>query len=78
MTTEHHRQTVASSSADMTRDEILAMFTRRRDAFDDLDAATLAADYSDDVVIESPMSGRHGKSDAERNSSARSLTPSSI
>jgi len=67
MTTEHHRQTVASSSADMTRDEILAMFTRRRDAFDDLDAATLAADYSDDVVIESPMSGRHGKSDAERN-----------
>ena len=68
MSTEHHRQTsVASSPAELTRDEILAMFARRQEAFDDLDAAALAADYSDDVVIDSPMSGRHGKADAERN-----------
>src|SRR4030095_16738487 len=50
----------------ITRDEIAAMFARRQEAFDDLDAAALAADYADDVVIESPMSGRHGKADAER------------
>jgi steroid delta-isomerase-like uncharacterized protein len=51
----------------MTRDEIVAMFARRQEAFDDLDAAALAADYADDVVIESPMSGTHGKAEAERN-----------
>lgn len=68
MTTEHQRQTsVASPSTEMTRDEIVAMFARRQEAFDDLDAAALAADYADDVVIESPMSGTHGKADAERN-----------
>ena len=68
MSTEHQRQTsVASSPTELTRDEILAMFARRQEAFDDLDAARLAADYADDVVIESPMSGRHGKADAERN-----------
>ena len=50
----------------MTRDEIAAMFARRQEAYDDLDAAALAADYADDVVIESPMSGKHGKLDAER------------
>ena len=68
MTTEHQKPTsVASSPAEMTRDEILAMFARRQEAFDDLDAAALAADYADDVVIDSPMSGRHGKAEAERN-----------
>ena len=68
MSTEHQRQTsVASSPTELTRDEILALFARRQEAFDDLDAARLAADYADDVVIESPMSGRHGKADAERN-----------
>ena len=67
MSTEHQRQTsVASSPTELTRDEILAMFARRQEAFDDLDAARLAADYADDVVIESPMSGTHGKADAER------------
>jgi steroid delta-isomerase-like uncharacterized protein len=66
MTTEKPTS-VASSPTELTRDEILAMFARRQEAFDDLDAATLAADYADEVVIESPMSGRHGKADAERN-----------
>jgi len=67
MTTEHQKPaTVASSPTELTRDEILALFARRQEAYDDLDAAALAADYADDVVIESPMSGRHGKADAER------------
>jgi steroid delta-isomerase-like uncharacterized protein len=68
MTTEQKKPTsVASSPTELTRDEILAMFARRQEAYDDLDAAGLAADYADDVVIESPMSGRHGKAEAERN-----------
>ena len=67
MSTEHQRQTSVDSSTDMTRDEIRAMFARRQEAFDDLDAAALAADYTDDVVIESPMTGTHGKAEAERN-----------
>ena len=68
MTTEHQKPaTIASSPTELIRDEILAMFARRQDAYDDLDAAALAADYTEDAVIESPMSGRHGKADAERN-----------
>jgi steroid delta-isomerase-like uncharacterized protein len=51
----------------MTRDEILALFARRQDAYDDFDAAALAADYADDARIESPVSGPHGKAEAERN-----------
>jgi steroid delta-isomerase-like uncharacterized protein len=51
----------------MTRDEIAALFARRVEAYEDLDAAALAADYADDVAIESPISGPHGKVDAERN-----------
>ena len=67
MTTELPRQTrVDSTSAEMTRDEIVAMFARRQEAVEDLDAHALAADYADDVVIVSPMSGSHGKADAER------------
>ena len=43
----------------MTRDEVVAFFTRRQELWDDLDAAALAADYADDAVIESPMTGVH-------------------
>ena len=66
MSTDHKQTSVASSPTEMTRDEIVTMFARRQEAYDDLDAAALAADYADDVVIESPMSGKHGKVDAER------------
>jgi len=51
----------------MTRDEITALFARRQAAYDDLDAAALAADYADGATIDSPLSGSHGKADAERN-----------
>jgi len=42
----------------MTRDEIVAFFERRRELYDDFDAAALAADYADDAVIDSPIAGR--------------------
>jgi len=43
----------------MTRDEIAAMFARREEAFEEMDAEALAADYADDAVIESPTAGTH-------------------
>ena len=41
----------------MTRDEIEALFARRQEAFDRLDAEALAGDYSDDCVVETPRAG---------------------
>jgi steroid delta-isomerase-like uncharacterized protein len=41
----------------MTRDEIVAMFARRQQALERLDARALAADYTDDGVVESPFAG---------------------
>ena len=43
----------------MTRDEIAAMFARREEAFEEMDAAALAADYAEDAAIESPTAGTH-------------------
>lgn len=51
----------------MTREEIVALFERRQDLYANLDAAGLALDYADDVVIESPMTGSHtGRAAAEQ------------
>jgi predicted ester cyclase len=50
----------------MTRDEIVAFFKRRQEAYEDLDAKTLAADYTDAAVIESPSTGVHRGRDAEK------------
>jgi predicted ester cyclase len=50
----------------MTRNEIVAFFKRRQDAWEDLDAKTLAADYTDESVIESPSAGVHTGRDAEK------------
>jgi hypothetical protein len=44
----------------MTRDEIAALFARRQQAWDRLDSVALAADYSDDATVESPLGGRLG------------------
>lgn len=41
----------------MTRDEIAALFARRQQAWDRLDAEALAADYCDDATVESPLAG---------------------
>ena len=35
------------------------MFARREEAFEEMDAAALAADYAADAVIESPTAGTH-------------------
>lgn len=68
MSTEQHmKPAVTGTSREMTRDEVAALFARRFEAYEDLDAAALAADYSDDATIESPVTGSHGKADAERN-----------
>jgi predicted ester cyclase len=51
----------------MTRDEIVAFFERRQKLYDNLDARGLAADYADDVVVESPSAGLHtGRTAAEQ------------
>jgi steroid delta-isomerase-like uncharacterized protein len=41
----------------MTRDEIIAFFARRQDAFARHDAAALAAAHAEDCVMESPWAG---------------------
>ena len=64
---QHTKPAVTGTSREMTRDEIAALFARRQEAYEDLDAAALAADYSDDVTIASPVTGSHGKAEAERN-----------
>ena len=51
----------------LTRDEIVALFERRQAAYDDLDAAALAADYAEDCVVDSPTGGTHtGRAAVER------------
>lgn len=41
----------------MTREEIVAVFARRRDAWRRLDPIALAADHSNDCIMQSPMAG---------------------
>jgi len=55
-----------SSPSGMTRDEIVAFFKHREEAYEDLDAAALAADYAEDAVIETPSTGKHLGRDAEK------------
>jgi predicted ester cyclase len=51
----------------VTRNEIAAIFERRRMAYDGQDAGALAADYAVDCVIESPSGGvHHGRAAAEQ------------
>lgn len=50
----------------MTRSEIVAFFKRRQEAYEDLDARALAADYTEASVIESPSFGVHSGRDAEK------------
>lgn len=41
----------------MTREEITALFARRQQAWEALDAVALAADYADDATVDSPLAG---------------------
>jgi steroid delta-isomerase-like uncharacterized protein len=64
------RATVIGTGAaqgSMTRQQVLDLFKRREEAYEDLDAAALATDYADDAVIESPTAGVHqGREAAEK------------
>jgi hypothetical protein len=51
--------TTQPSHGYMTHAEVVAFFDRRQIAFDNLDAATLAADYADDCIVDSPTGGTH-------------------
>jgi len=67
--TREQRTTIAdarSSSGGMTYEETVAFFKHRQEAYEDLDAKALAADYADDAVIESPSTGVHAGRDAEK------------
>lgn len=67
--TRDEQATLAStrpSQSGMTREETVAFFKRREEAYEDLDAAALAADYAPDAVIESPATGKHSGRDAEK------------
>jgi steroid delta-isomerase-like uncharacterized protein len=48
-----------TTQGDMTHDEVVAFFERRQIAFDRLDADTLAADYADTCLVDSPTGGTH-------------------
>ena len=52
-----HRAGITASSRHHDRDEIEELFARRQAAWDHLDAAALAADYSDDCVVDTPSAG---------------------
>jgi steroid delta-isomerase-like uncharacterized protein len=43
----------------MTRDEIVDLFDRRMDAFNDHDVESFAETYTEDAVVESPLGGTH-------------------
>ena len=48
-----------AAKGQMTRAEIVEFFERRQRAYDDFDAAALAADYADNCVVDSPTGGTH-------------------
>jgi steroid delta-isomerase-like uncharacterized protein len=68
MTSDH--LTVADTGeaqSTMTRQQMQDFIERRCNAYEDLDAAALAADYAENAVIESPTAGVHtGPEAAER------------
>ena len=51
----------------MTREEVEAMFAKRRDAFSRLDPVALSAFYADNCVVDSPAGGTHTGREAVAN-----------
>jgi steroid delta-isomerase-like uncharacterized protein len=68
--TPNDREPVATpqASGEMSRNEIQALFERRQEAIDNLDAAALSRDYAEDCVVESPAGGGAltGRAEVER------------
>jgi steroid delta-isomerase-like uncharacterized protein len=59
-------KTEVNSEQPVAREAILDLFDRRQEAFDNLDAAMLAADYTENCSVESPYAGAHvGRAAAE-------------
>jgi steroid delta-isomerase-like uncharacterized protein len=57
----------SNSTKRATREEIVALFKRRQEAFDSLDAAALALQYADDCTVDSPVAGViHGRAGVEK------------
>ena len=55
---DQNREHVATRpTSAMSRAGIEALFARRQEAIDNLDAATLSLDYAEDCVVESPVAG---------------------
>src|SRR4029453_8335223 len=52
-------KTEVNSEQSAARKAIVDLFDRRQEAFDNLDAAMLAADYTDNCTVESPYAGAH-------------------
>jgi steroid delta-isomerase-like uncharacterized protein len=52
-------KTEVNSEQPAAREAIQDLFDRRQEAFDNLDAAMLAADYTDNCTVESPYAGSH-------------------
>jgi len=61
MPREHSKIAAGSgpSQGRMTRAEIVAFFEARQAAYDNFDAAALAADYADACIVDSPTGGTH-------------------
>jgi steroid delta-isomerase-like uncharacterized protein len=65
--TDVTRETPFNHPGAATREDLVAFFARRQEAFDNLDASRLAADYADDCVVDSPTGGTHsGRVAAEK------------
>ncbi len=43
--------------AGLTREELTALFDRRQEAFDNMDADALSRDYAEDCIVDSPAHG---------------------
>ena len=50
----------------LTREEMAALFERRQEAFDNMDADALSRDYADDCVVDSPAAGTLRGADCRR------------
>src|SRR4051812_25765478 len=53
-----------SSRGELTRDQIVEIFSRRQEAYDNLAAAAIASFYAPNCIVESPMGGTHEGRDA--------------
>jgi steroid delta-isomerase-like uncharacterized protein len=65
---EKGERVATGQTSAMSRPSIEALFARRQEALDNLDAAALSHDYSEDCVVESPAAGGilNGRDQVER------------